>query len=41
MEERSTVAEARMKPLNIPENKFNVSSKKQPNFYVFLGKKLL
>ena len=38
---RSTPAEPRVRPSNQPENQINVSTKKQPNFYVFLGKKLL
>ena len=30
-----------MRQLNLPENQINVSTKKEPSFFFFLGKKLL
>ena len=41
MEDRSTIAVARVRPLSQTENQINLSTKKEPNFYVFLAKKLL
>ncbi len=41
METRGAPRENSKQNPNQPDNQINVSTKKQPNFYVFLGKKLL